>query len=457
MSTRTSTISARQDWPDAGHKQPRNGPSGTRDRTISIAMGDIPIIPVTEDGVSQGLSSPQGQNLEVESPGRKRARKFERGLPTGVLFQGLVYGGSGYAEEAWMIALGLANHGIPTQLAPVGLHEDAGEILPSGARRSLSRLEHERVDLANSVLYQTMMAYLWNLDVYARFRIGRTMFETDRIPDGWAERCNAMDEVWLPSEFNRDTFASAGVDPHKIRVVHAGLDAQAFRPGLQPLDIPHRRGFSFLSVFDLQARKGTDLLLKAYLREFKPDEDVTLVLKISQNTGMLLDAEAQLTYFIEKEVGLTLEKSPPVILLKGFLSQANMASLYAATDAFVLPTHGEGYGRPFLEALACELPVIATRWSGQLDFLNDENSYLIDIEGLVPASTDVESFAGHLWAEPSVEHLRQLMREVYAHREEARQRARRGRQQMLEHWDWSVALPRWINEFCRLLNEPDRG
>ncbi|HMD96031.1 MAG TPA: glycosyltransferase [Terriglobia bacterium] len=415
-------------------------------------MGEMPIIPAMEDGLAKGLTSSRVEKAGVESSGRRCAKKSGRGLPVGVLFRGIVYGGTGYAEEAWMVALALANHGIPTQLAPVGSENDDMQILPSEARRLLSRLHHERVDLAQSVFYQTAMAYMWNLDAYARYRIGRTTFETDRIPDGWAERCNAMDEVWVPCEFNRNTFASAGVDPDKLRVVHEGLDAQVFRPGMQPLDIPHRRGFNFLSVFDLHDRKGFDLLLKAYLREFKPDEDVTLILKVSQHCGQLADAEAQLTYFIEKEVGLTLEKSPPVIMLKKeFLSQANMARLYAAADAFVLPTHGEGCGRPFLEALACEVPVIATRWSGQLDFLNDENSYLIDIEGLVPASTEFESFAGHLWAQPSVEHLRQLMRDVYSHPEEARDRAKRGRQLMLEHWDWSVTLPRWINEFQRLL------
>ena len=369
----------------------------------------------------------------------------------GILFQGIVYGGTGYAEECWVIAAALAESGMPVQLAPIGWQADTMRLLPSQARESLERLSRQRVDLAQSVLYQHAMAYLWNLGVYGRVRVARTMFETDRLPDGWADRCNAMDEVWVPTEFNRRTFAEAGVKDRKMRVVRAGVDTELFRPDVPPLKIPYTRSFNFLSVFDVQPRKGSDLLLRAYLSEFEADEDVALILKLSQHSDRSIDPVAEICHFIEKEAGVPLEKCPPIILLNRFLSQADMAALYATANAFVLPTHGEGYGRPLMEALSSELPVIATRWSGQLDFLRDENSYLIDVEGLVPAAAEEEIFAGHMWAQPSVEHLRQLMRRVVSQRAEAQQRARQGRRDMVAHWDWSITAPLWVDEFRRLV------
>ncbi len=369
----------------------------------------------------------------------------------GVLFRGIVYGGTGYAEEAWVAAAALAESGIPVQLDPIGAQSDFERLLPSYARQTLERLSRQSVDMQRSVIYQHAMTPLWNMGIYGSVRVGRTMFETDRIPDGWLERCNALDEVWVPTEFNRETFAGAGVKASKLRVVGAGVDTELFSPGAQPLNIPHLRSFNFLSVFDIQPRKGSDLLLKAFLSEFKPDEDVALILKLSRHSDRSINPEEQLSYFIEREVGLKLEDCPPIIVLDGFLPQQDIARLYACAQAFVLPTHGEGYGRPLMEALSSQLPVIATRWSGQLSFLRDENSYLIDIEGLVPASVEEEIFAGHLWAQPSVEHLRQLMREVFSHPGEAKKRAHQGRQDMVEHWDWGVRAALWVDEFRRIV------
>ena len=350
-----------------------------------------------------------------------------------------------------MQALGLMQHEIPVQLVPIGPQEDHKRLLSSDVREFLEGLKRQKVALARSVLYQHAMAYLWRLDIYGRRRVGRTTFETDRLPDDWIWRCNAMDEVWVPTEFNRGTFTVAGVDPAKLHVVPEGVDTETFRPGVKPLEIPHKRGFTFLSMFDLQARKGYDLLLRAYLAEFRADEDVSLVLKITQHSGKRADAAAELAYFVEREAGLELENTPPIILLDELIPQIEMSRLYAAADAFVLPSHGEGFGRPYAEALSCGLPVIATRWSGHLDFLNDANSFLIDIEGLVPACEEVEYFAGHRWAQPSVEHLRQLMRQVYSHPQEARARAESGRAEMVAQWDWNVVIPRWIDEFRRVL------
>ena len=62
------------------------------------------------------------------------------------------------------------------------------------------------------------------------YLVGRTMFETDRLPEGFVPRCNAMNEVWVPSEFSRGVFAASGVDPRKLRVVPEGVNTTFFDP-----------------------------------------------------------------------------------------------------------------------------------------------------------------------------------------------------------------------------------
>jgi glycosyltransferase involved in cell wall biosynthesis len=371
-------------------------------------------------------------------------------LPAGIVFQANLQDGTENAEENWHLALGLAQNQIPLRLVPLDPIEEAQPLLPESVREGLKHLALQRVDLASSVIYQAGAPTSWNLDFYGRCRIGRAAFGTDRIPDGWAERCNAIDEIWVPSDFNRETLASSGVETQKIRVLHTGVDARHFRPGLPPRDIPHKRGFNFLSTTDLRRQCGTDVLLRAYLQEFTPDDDVALLLRISSHKGSSTDPQAELTFFIETELKTRIERTPTIILLDAPLSHADAARLYTSTNAYVLPSRGEAWGRGCLEALAAGLPVIATNWGTVSEFLTDGNSFPIAVEGIVPASCEDELVAGHRWAEPSVDHLRQRMREVFSNSSDVQTRAAQGRREVVEHWDWAVVMPEWVQEFRRL-------
>jgi glycosyltransferase involved in cell wall biosynthesis len=349
----------------------------------------------------------------------------------------------------------LGKRGVPVQLLAQGHQDDSKKLLSGEMRRRLGEMQRSQVDAGRGVFYQCVPGHGFTTEMFGRRNIGRTTFETDRIPEGWAERCDEFDEVWVPSEFNRETFARGGVDAGKLRVMPEGIDTEIYRPGLIPIEIPERRAFTFLSVFDFQQRKGPDLLVRAFAEEFRADEDVALALKVTTINHPWLDVEAWLVWYLERELKVSLDAVPPIILLHGLLPRADLPRLYASADAFVLATRGEGWGRPYGEALACERPVIATRWGGQMDFLNDANSYLIDVEGVVPTPSDVdlEVFAGHRWAQPSVEHLRRLMRQVASHREEAAAKARVGRRDMAENWDGRRVAGLFADAFSRLLDD----
>lgn len=373
--------------------------------------------------------------------------------PPGILFQASLDGSTPEAQENVALAWLLAQTQIPVQLAPLETRGGPDHVASSSGHQHLESLTLQRVDLVRSVLYQACSPDRWTLDFYARSRVGRAAFATDRIPDGWADRCKAMDEVWVPTEFHREIFAACGIDSRKVRVLHTGIDTRLFRPDLPPLEIPHLRGFNFLSLSDWRARQGTDVLLRAYVQEFKPDEDVALILKISECENSSVDIEAELLSFIEIQLKRRLENIPRVILLSGgsVYPQDDFARLCASAHAFVYPCRAEALGRALLEALSGGLPVIATRWGGPLEFLDDDNSFLIGMEGLVPALPEEEHFAGHRWAEPSIDHLRELMREVFSSGEEARKRGEQGRRDAVERWDWSVVVPQWTEAFRRLL------
>ena len=95
------------------------------------------------------------------------------------------------------------------------------------------------------------------------------MFETDSIPQDWVGRLNQMDEVWVPTAFNVETFAKAGVTV-PIQVVPGGVDATLFRPALRPLRVPGARGTVFLSIFEWAFRKGWDVFSRPGQRPSAP-------------------------------------------------------------------------------------------------------------------------------------------------------------------------------------------
>jgi hypothetical protein len=260
-----------------------------------------------------------------------------------------------------------------------------------------------------------------------RYRIGFTMLETDSLPPAWVEAANRMDEVWVPSSFNRDTFRSSGV-AKPIHVIPLGIDPDYFNPSIRG----HRLGsaFTFLSVSEWGERKAFEVLLKAFNDEFRSSEDVLLVCKTS-NTDAAVDVTADVA-------GMKLRRNGGRIVfsLNETLPAHQLGALYRSADCFVLATRGEGWCLPALEAMACGLPVIATDWSSQRDFMNAANSYPLRVEALVPAIAKCPYYQGARWAQPSYEHLRTLLRHVYEHPEEARARGRQAAEDARSRWSW---------------------
>jgi len=282
--------------------------------------------------------------------------------------------------------------------------------------------------------------------------VGRTMFETDRLPKGWAARMGYVDEVWVPTQFGREVFEAAGVDPAKIRVVAEPVDTRVFHGGgkvsLQSFFPGHGQllgedTFAFLSVFKWEKRKGWEILIHAFLSEFA-GSSATLVLltnpyhdtdadSLEERVGKVRRAVLETSEAQRRDIGW--EDLPRVLFLSE-LPAKEVPRLYRAVDAFALATRGEGFGRPLVEAMASELPVICTNWSGPTEFMTSENSYPVRVKGLVPVGEG--AFADHMWADPDEGHLRQLMREVFEDREGARARGRRARRDMAEKYSFEA-------------------
>ncbi len=376
---------------------------------------------------------------------------------TGVIVHADIDGESEFAAENRAFALRLIQRQFPIQIAPPGGHQPElwnPNLRPLG--RQLKYLLQNRLTLAESVLYQSGAPTQWNLDFYGRSRVGRAAFGTDRIPDGWAERCNAVDELWVTSEFHRATFAASGVEQSKIRVIPLAIDSGVFcsnRPPLRLQSVPEK-SFRFVAIADGWLTSGADVVIRAFIEEFSPDEDVVLCLHCPpiQCGESFIDFEAEVIAFIETKLGRELEDVPTIALLLGSLSDEDRAGLFNATHAFIQPARAEATGRHCLEALACRLPAVATDWGPLNDFLTEQNSFPIAIDGLVDAQPEENKlFAGHRWPEPNVDHLRDQMRQIFTNPNEAARRAEQGHLEVIRRFEWNTVLPEWIQNFRRLL------
>lgn len=277
----------------------------------------------------------------------------------------------------------------------------------------------------------------------SEYSIARTMFETNSLPPDWIDPINNMDEIWVPTTFSEQSFRRAGITS-PIYIVPEGVDTKLFCPGLPPLPIPGLANKVFLSIFEWSFRKGWDILLSAWAKAFSSQDDVCLIIRSSIRTSSDLgkeEIETKINDYLKNQ-GFDITKIAPIIVLSKEITIKDMPRLLATADVYVSPTRGEGVGRPQMESMSCGIPVITTRWSGMLDFMDDSNSYLIDIEGLeeIDDRMELEHFRGQLWAKPSEAHLIELLYKVINHPKEAQQKATKARNDIIQNWTWEKAV-----------------
>jgi hypothetical protein len=145
--------------------------------------------------------------------------------------------------------------------------------------------------------------------------------------------------------------------------------------------------FTFLSVFDWTLHKGWDVLLRAFIKEFSDADNVQLVLKVWSTNGYSNDQILeQAAAYCHNQLGFDLPPNesmasivstasiPRIRFLFDHLPHGDLLSLYRGADAYVMPSRGEGWGRPYMEAMAIGLPVTGTNWSGNTAFMGPSPS-----------------------------------------------------------------------------------
>jgi glycosyltransferase involved in cell wall biosynthesis len=283
--------------------------------------------------------------------------------------------------------------------------------------------------------------------------VGYCVWEGTKVPEFWIDifMDSRVDYIIVPSKHTKDAILATDVEAgaytvdtmalaDKIIVIPHGVDHNIF----YPLENKKDDGvFRFICnggwAFGANDRKGIQFLLQAFNAEFKPDEKVQLVVKI--NPAYIYPGWNIMNEI--NKLGLDPSGNNNISININNDSFDAIRQFYWQGDVFVCPTMGEAFGLPMLESMACGVPVITTNFGGQTDFINKDNGWLVDYD-LVENTWDV-MYEGVSWAKPNIKQLRKVMRDVFANREQIKEKSLKSIQKSKEY-SWDITAKRILEK-----------
>lgn len=204
-------------------------------------------------------------------------------------------------------------------------------------------------------------------------RVGFGVFETFNPPNEWVEILNTDDAIICPSEFNVKIFKQAGLKKPIFHIPHC-VDFDTYKS----IKRNKNEKFTFLFIGTWRKRKGWNILLEAWMKEFDKNDNVQLVIKTDR-----FSLANQSIENVKKELGLEKKELAPITFECKTMSEIELAELYGRVDCLVSPSLGEGFGLFGIQSLAAGTPVLTTMFGGVADWANEDTVTQIEHDGFV--------------------------------------------------------------------------
>jgi glycosyltransferase involved in cell wall biosynthesis len=239
-----------------------------------------------------------------------------------------------------------------------------------------------------------------------KYNIGYWVWESQHyFPTQWLQTFKLFHEIWTPSNYSNQAISNVSPIP-VMTIPHAISLPEDPAVDRQELGLPADK-FVFLFIYDplsLSARKNPEGVIKAFQQAFdRSDDRVCLVIKTKGINAQTLAKFKQLA-----------ADCAQIILIDAKFSRDRLNALIYHCDCYLSLHRCEGFGLTLAEAMFYGKPTIATGFSGNLDFMNRANSFLVDYQP-IELDRDIVYFGkGTIWAEPDLDCASRYMQQVVA-------------------------------------------
>ena len=354
---------------------------------------------------------------------------------TGIKYLSPTFDHSGYGEASRNCIKALLTTGVPLTLQRKAFEATEAETYGKfGA--TLKNLIDKDIPYSHKIIHLTPEHYceVKHRDLKAK-NVGFMYWETDKIVKQWVDSINSsVDAQLVCCDYTKEALLKSGVTVPIYKILPPFDATEYLDPKPYSIEGVGSDDYLFYSIFQWTERKNPIGLLLAYLTEFTSDDKVALVLKTYRSNTSAQEQNAIMQVITALKHDLSLKNYPKICFIGGLLSKEQMLGLHSAGDCFVLPHRSEGLGMPHAEAMASGNPAITTGLGGNMEFTNEQNSYLLKYQ-MVPVCGMpwIPWYRGdQLWGEPDIGQLKQVMRYVYNNREEAKNKGQLARETIKE-------------------------
>jgi glycosyltransferase involved in cell wall biosynthesis len=269
----------------------------------------------------------------------------------------------------------------------------------------------------------------------------------ERYPLEWGRQLSRFDEIWAPSTFIEQAIATTSAAgkavfamPLACEMRRRGLHSRR-RFGVRDSAYAFLFAFDFLSYLE---RKNPLAVIKAFstLVEDRPFDDIVLVIKTNN-----ADAKPDLRDQVKAALA---PLGQHAVMIDGTLSELEMNSLMWLCDCFVSLHRSEGFGRGLSEAMAMGKPVIATAYSGNMEFCDEATAHLVPFELVPLREGDYPHWEGQRWAEADVEAAARAMRQLADNPTSGREMGRRARTRLANNFGYLAAGLRYAKRLAEV-------